>query len=67
MTVQETMVQIDLGRDLKKTEIHRLLQSVPFPVEFLLGGRHRIRVKCAGAGEAVSTALILLRGLGPED
>ena len=64
VTVQGAMVQIDMGRDLRKSEIQRLLQAVPFPVEFLMGGgQHRIRVKSAGAGEAVSTALILLRAL----
>ena len=57
------MVQIDLGRELKKTEVQRFLQAVPFQVEFLMGGKHRIRRKCTSAGEAVSTALILLRGL----
>jgi transcription-repair coupling factor (superfamily II helicase) len=64
VTVRQDLVQIDMGRELKKSEIQKLLQAVPFPVEFLMGGRHRIRVKSVGAGEAVSTALILLRGLG---
>ena len=63
LTVRQDMVQIDLGRELKKAEVQRLLQAVPFQVEFLMHGRHRIRRRGPGAGEAVSTALILLRGL----
>ncbi len=65
ITVRQDFVQIDLGRDLRKPEIERVLRAVPFPVEFLMGGgQHRLRVKSPGAKEAVTTALILLRALG---
>ncbi len=63
ITVRQDQVEIELGRELKKAEVQRFLQAVPFPVEFLLGGRHRIRRRISGAGEAVSAALIMLRGL----
>jgi transcription-repair coupling factor (superfamily II helicase) len=65
VTVKQEKVEIDLGRELKKQEIQSLMRSVPFPVEFLMGGRHRIRRKSPGTAEAVSTALILLRALDP--
>jgi transcription-repair coupling factor (superfamily II helicase) len=63
ITVRTEVVQLDLGRDLKKAELQRFLQIVPFPVEFLMGGQTRIRRKSPGAGESISTALILLRAL----
>jgi transcription-repair coupling factor len=63
LTVREDLVQFGMGRDLKRGELQAFLQSVPFQVELLLHGRHRIRLKSPGPGEAVSTALILLRAL----
>jgi transcription-repair coupling factor (superfamily II helicase) len=63
VTVRSEMVELELGRDLKKGEVQRFLQAIPFQVEFLMGGRHRLRRRSPGAGEAVSTALILLRAL----
>ena len=63
ITVRSEMVRLDLGRDLGKTEVQRFLQGVPFQVEFLLGGQTRIRRRSPGPGEAISTALIMLRAL----
>jgi transcription-repair coupling factor (superfamily II helicase) len=63
ITVRSEVVQLDLGRDLKKTELQRFMQIVSFPVEFLMGGQTRIRRRSPGAGESISTALILLRAL----
>jgi len=63
VTVRQEMVELELGRDLKKAEVQRFLQAIPFQVEFSMGGRHRIRRRGPGQGEAVSTALILLRAL----
>jgi transcription-repair coupling factor (superfamily II helicase) len=63
ITVRSEMVRLDLGRDLSKIEVQRFLQGVPFQVEFLLGGQTRIRRRSPGSGEAISTALILLRAL----
>ncbi len=63
ITVRSDMVQIDLGRDLKKAELSRFVAAVPFQVEFAMGGQTRIRRRSPGPGEAVSAALILLRAL----
>jgi transcription-repair coupling factor (superfamily II helicase) len=63
ITVRAEMVRLDLGRDLSKAEVQRFLQGVPFQVEFLLGGQTRIRRRSPGPGEAISTALIMLRAL----
>lgn len=63
ITVRAEMVRLDLGRDLSKAEVQRFLQGVPFQVEFLLGGQTRIRRRSPGPGEAISTALIILRAL----
>jgi transcription-repair coupling factor (superfamily II helicase) len=63
ITVRAELVQIDLGRDLKKAELHRFLAAVPFQVEFVMGGQTRVRRRSPGSGESVSTALILLRGI----
>jgi transcription-repair coupling factor (superfamily II helicase) len=63
VTVRQDLVQIDLGRELKKAGLQRFMQAIPFQVEFLMGGKHRIRRRSPGPGEAVSVALIVLRGL----
>jgi transcription-repair coupling factor (superfamily II helicase) len=63
ITVRSEMVRLDLGGDLSKSEVQRFLQGVPFQVEFLLGGQTRIRRRSPGPGEAISTALIMLRAL----
>ncbi len=63
ITVRAEMVRLDLGRSLGKAEVQRFLQAVPFQVEFLLGGQTRIRRTSPGPGEAISTALIMLRSL----
>ena len=63
IAVRAEMVRLDLGRDLNKAEVQRFLQGVPFQVEFLLGGQTRIRRRSPGPGEAISTALIMLRAL----
>jgi len=63
LTVRQDLVQLDLGRDLKKSELQRFMAAIPFQVEFVMGGQTRIRRRSPGPGESVSTALILLRGL----
>ncbi len=61
ITVRREMIQVEMGRDLRREEIQALMRTVPFPVEFMMHGRHRILVK--EAAEPVSAALILLRSL----
>ncbi|MEZ4648355.1 MAG: transcription-repair coupling factor [Candidatus Eisenbacteria bacterium] len=62
--VKEGMVQLELARELEKVEVQTLVRTVPGQVEFDMHGRHKIRMKSPGAGEAISKALILLNAMG---
>ncbi len=64
VVVRDDLVQMELARDLEKSEIGELVRAVPGQVEFDLGGRHKIKMKSPGPGEAISKSLILLKALG---
>jgi len=63
IVLREKMVLFELMRDLERKEITEIVQKVPGQVEFDLQGRHKIRMRCPGAGEAISKGLILLRAM----
>ena len=62
--VKQSLVQVELSRDLQKKEIGEIVRAVPGQVEFDLHGRHKIRMKSPGSGAAISQALILLEAMG---
>ncbi|MFN8549049.1 MAG: TRCF domain-containing protein [Candidatus Eisenbacteria bacterium] len=62
LTITKELVSFEMGRELKKAEVERLVKNLSFPVEFALGVRHVIRWKPKSA-EPISGALILLRTL----
>ncbi|MBK8230809.1 MAG: transcription-repair coupling factor [Candidatus Eisenbacteria bacterium] len=62
VTISKELVAFEMGRELKKAEVQRLVQALPFPVEFALGARHVIKFRPKSA-EPLSGALILLRTL----
>ena len=61
--VKQGMAQLELARDLEKSEVQALVRTVPGQVEFDMHGRHKIRMKSPGPGEAISKALILLNAM----
>jgi transcription-repair coupling factor (superfamily II helicase) len=63
LTLKGRTVDVEMGRDLKREEVRKLVSGMPFAVEFQSHGRHRMRTKCQPGVSPVQVAGMLMDAL----